>query len=1081
MGVIMKPKNEVSVDRGGPSASSLRSRVLLGLLLASVAFCWSADLAHTQVAGSGPGGACTDPKCNPVPPVENPTVAAAGGYQYQTSFYNFSQPLKKFVDALEIPPIAVPDTTKFANADYYELSVVDYTKQMHHDLPNKTRLRGYMQTNVAGTCPTPGTAETPPDPAAVPNYPGFSQLTNPACPAYMGPVIVAHQDKPVRVKMTNALGTNQYFLPVDETIMGAGMGPPLHADGTYCTVVDPDPACATTGKYSQNRALFHLHGGATPWISDGTPHQWTTPVNDPSPYKKGVSAQPVPDMPAGDGELTYYYTNQQSGRMMWYHDHSYGLTRLNVYAGEAAGFLLTDPQQENLISNHLLPQGATRYGTPLIIQDKSFVQAAATPPAAAQPGTAFLDPLWCKAVTTCNATAPQAGDLWFPHVYIPNQYPLNPTLTGTGQNPVGRWDYAPAVVPPGFVFGQSLPTLSAVPEAFVDTMVVNGKAFPSYKVGQKAYRFQILNASNDRMLNLQLYYAVGRTDGSVSSPRGIPCMSAATKPADCTEVQMVPAHGQGYAMSLSNGTKSVPTTVYVPYDNRPGGVPDPRYQGPPFIVIGNDGGLLPNPVVLNHVPVDFEYDRRQLTTLNIRSVPVSGSPQCPVPGCNYPNPGYTLMVGPAERTDIIIDFSGVNDGATLVLYNDAAAPMPAFDNRYDFFTNGPDQTMNGGAPPTQKGYGPNTRTIMQFQVTKTLNTVPNGAKDPTYSVTALGGALAAAYNVSHAGGTISSDPNPPSLTGQIATPGYVYRLTPDNGTLFGTTTPVFGECVNATNGGNSFCGTTGLCDVSRPGCDPKNSVVEFPPCRIVSGVDAQGFPNYTNDPGYRRTCGFPVKLKAIVEDFDTYGRMNALLGVEQSAFNAALGQNTFGYPYVEPATNQLDVVTGPATEMFNGCDPYWVNKNGSCVPETQVWGLVHNGVDSHAIHVHLLNAQVINRVDWAGVIKSPDANELGWKETIRVHPLENVVLLVRPKAPSLPFGIPRSRRPYDVTAALGTTDPANPAALFPFFTQTVVNEMGDFGWEYVWHCHLLGHEENDMMRPLVMQAGGPGSPFPTNN
>jgi len=29
----------------------------------------------------------------------------------------------------------------------------------------------------------------------------------------------------------------------------------------------------------------------------------------------------------------------------------------------------------------------------------------------------------------------------------------------------------------------------------------------------------------------------------------------------------------------------------------------------------------------------------------------------------------------------------------------------------------------------------------------------------------------------------------------------------------------------------------------------------------------------------------------------------------------------------------------------------------------------------------------------------------------------------------------------------------------------------DYGWEYVWHCHLLGHEENDMMRPLVFQAG----------
>ena len=36
-----------------------------------------------------------------------------------------------------------------------------------------------------------------------------------------------------------------------------------------------------------------------------------------------------------DGTMTFYYTNKQSARLMWYHDHAYGLTRLNVYAGEA--------------------------------------------------------------------------------------------------------------------------------------------------------------------------------------------------------------------------------------------------------------------------------------------------------------------------------------------------------------------------------------------------------------------------------------------------------------------------------------------------------------------------------------------------------------------------------------------------------------------------------------------------------------------------------------------------------------------------------------------------------------------------
>jgi FtsP/CotA-like multicopper oxidase with cupredoxin domain len=46
-----------------------------------------------------------------------------------------------------------------------------------------------------------------------------------------------------------------------------------------------------------------------------------------------------------------------------------------------------------------------------------------------------------------------------------------------------------------------------VMEAYMDTPLVNGAAYPYLPVGRKAYRFRILNASNDRMMNLSLYYA----------------------------------------------------------------------------------------------------------------------------------------------------------------------------------------------------------------------------------------------------------------------------------------------------------------------------------------------------------------------------------------------------------------------------------------------------------------------------------------------------------------------------------------------------------------------------------------------
>lgn len=78
--------------------------------------------------------------------------------------------------------------------------------------------------------------------------------------------------------------------------------------------------------------------------------------------------------------------------------------------------------------------------------------------------------------------------------------------------------------------------------------------------------------------------------------------------------------------------------------------------------------------------------------------------------------GYTLLLGPAERADVLIDFSGYPEGTTFILYNDAPAAMPLIDRRYDLYTGGPDFTPNGGPPTTQPGFGPNTRTIMKFVV-----------------------------------------------------------------------------------------------------------------------------------------------------------------------------------------------------------------------------------------------------------------------------------------------------------------------------------------------------------------------------
>ena len=67
----------------------------------------------------------------------------------------------------------------------------------------------------------------------------------------------------------------------------------------------------------------------------------------------------VPDCSGeADGCQTFYYTNQESARLLFYHDHAFGVTRLNVYLGEAAGFLISDATEQKLVAQRDHPRGA---------------------------------------------------------------------------------------------------------------------------------------------------------------------------------------------------------------------------------------------------------------------------------------------------------------------------------------------------------------------------------------------------------------------------------------------------------------------------------------------------------------------------------------------------------------------------------------------------------------------------------------------------------------------------------------------------------------------------------------------------
>lgn len=993
---------------------------------------------------------------SPLPTLDTTTGAITGG-------------IRKFIDTLpglgsagandlgQYISLATPDTTTYPGSDYYEIALVRYSEKMHFDLP-ATELRGYVQLE------TPSNAGISKHiPLTYPNGSPILKANGTQAfaidnPQYLGPVIVSQRNVPVRVKFTNFLPTGpagDILLPVDTSIMGAGMGP----NGTM---------------YTQNRATLHLHGGLTPWISDGTPHQWTVPAGEATTYQRGVSATNVPDMPdPGPGSLNFYYTNQQSARLMFYHDHAYGTTRLNVYSGEAAAYVLRDPVEQGLISSGTIPSAEI----PLVIQEKTFVDPA---------NIAAQDPTWAWGLTPGTA---HGGDLWFPHVYMPNQNPSDPF----GMNAMGRWDYNTWMYPPitTQVIGPKpnpyfpgpnenpeipgVPDVTITPEAFNDTPMVNGTAYPSITLEPKAYRFRMLNAANDRTFNLHFYYAdpVGATvinggsgytnptvtfsgggaavqatgtvvaktivnavnitnggSGYLSEPNvifsggggagasavatisggvvtgitmtsggsgytsaptvtiegvgavqatatatitgivtGINLTSAGSGYTSAPTVTISDPTGTGALVLASPNTEikmvpAVPTPTFPakwPTDARDGGVPDPATAGPTMIQIGNEGGFLPIPAMIKPQPITYQYFRRTITVLNVLD--------------------HALILAPAERADVIVDFSSVPAGSTLLLYNDAPCPFPGFDTRLDYYTGDPDQSntgnMTGGAPTTLPGYGPNTRTIMQVKIA--------GTPAPAFNMGALVSAWPTVYR---------TDQDPPIVPEPVYGPAY------------GTTYP------------------KNYIHVSEP-------TLTFVPF------------------GGSTPVTFQTQDKAIIENWDMmYGRMNALLGGALPNTGPQGGVAT-PFSYFNPPT-ELIGESNPATLV------------GSAGDGTQLWRLDHQGVDTHSMHFHLFNVQVIDKVALDGQLFEPDANEQGWKESVRLNPAVDTILALRPLTPLLPWGVPDSNRPLDPATPLGVS-------MLDSAGNTVINAMQNYAWEYVWHCHLLGHEENDMMRPIVFQ------------
>jgi FtsP/CotA-like multicopper oxidase with cupredoxin domain len=169
--------------------------------------------------------------------------------------------------------------------------------------------------------------------------------------------------------------------------------------------------------------------------------------------------------------------------------------------------------------------------------------------------------------------------------------------------------------------------------------------------------------------------------------------------------------------------------------------------------------------------------------------------------------------------------------------------------------------------------------------------------------------------------------------------------------------------------------------------------------------------------------------------------------------------------------------------------------------DTEIWEIINTTADAHPIHLHLVQFQLISRQSFdvrkymaayaeafggtivngfgppnnynvlngdgavggnpavgsflKGPAKPPEANEAGWKDTLMMRPGQVTRIAVRWAPMSLPTSTPASD------------------AFYPF------DPSGGLQHGYVWHCHIIDHEDNSMMRPDLVQLN-PDAPAPAS-
>ena len=382
----------------------------------------------------------------------------------------------KYVTPMLIPPV-MPRTATITlpggkPADYYEISLRQFQQQV---LP-----AGLPATTVWG-------------------YGAQGARTERGLRVHHAPslTIEATHRRPVRIKWVNDLvgadGTYlPHLLPVDPTLHWAN--PPGGVSGR-----DSRPTFAETpGPYAGPVPMVtHVHGAVGVGDeSDGYAEAWYLPAatNIPAGFAtEGTwydffarKARTTFGGVWGPGYATFQYPNLDRASTNWYHDHTLGMTRLNVYAGPAGFYIIRggpDGDKEVLDSRNggvatlpgpapregdKFPSNKTYYEIPVAIQDRSF-----------------------------NTD----GSLFYPN--------SRELFDGIVRDYIPSGDFSPIWNP----------------EFFGSTMVVNGSTWPFHTVEQRRYRFRFLNGCQSRFLILDFrkipgveVWAIGNEGGFLSAP-----------------------------------------------------------------------------------------------------------------------------------------------------------------------------------------------------------------------------------------------------------------------------------------------------------------------------------------------------------------------------------------------------------------------------------------------------------------------------------------------------------------------------------------------------------------------------------